>query len=54
MNLMGLCFILGVVVIFAVVIALIEIAHSKEIEDVYADAYQLGYEMGKKEGATIE
>ena len=50
MNVMGLCFILGVVVVFAIVIALIFVAHSKEIEDVYADAYKLGYEIGKKEG----
>lgn len=56
MNWMVLFLFLATAAVFFVFGMMVMAAISaKEKEDIYTDAYKLGYEMGKKEGAkTIE
>ena len=56
MNWMGLFLFLATAVTFTVFgMIIMSVISAKEKEDIYTDAYKLGYEMGKKEGAnTIE
>lgn len=52
MNWMGLFLFLATAAVFFIFGAIcMAVVSAKEKEDIYTDAYKLGYEMGKKEGA---
>lgn len=52
MNWMGLFLFLATAVTFtAFGMMIMAVMDAKEKEDVYTDAFKLGYEIGKKEGA---